>query len=686
MKKRRWYNSIAIGLPFKMFGLIAIICACLLTFVYMNVKAYAEEKAETELVLVSQQNSLKVREYMQRSLAAAEAMNGEIVRNYAMDLYLFDVGTTDPATITTMMESYMDDMNIYSTYIAMENTELHPNGLSFHLYREGGPNSENLKLTISEDYDTYSKEDYYATSMTMGTPHITAPYEMKLDNGQSVKMVSVSTPLMNGDTPIGVVNCNFLAESVGTIDYTFGGYAKDVSKVVVYTGDFVYVYDTADASLIGTVNSRSTTDVGTLVKNGEQYFEHTIDKGYYIIFTPITLEGSDLIWSSQFRVNDDVVLAAANSMIQKTMLIAVVAIALMIVIILLLFRKELAPVNKIVGYTNDLSSGNLGLDIDYHVNNEFEEILNGLRMMVGTWNIYICEISNSLGAISNKDLTCEIETDFVGDFEPIKRALESINESLNDTMTQIAAAGREVNEGAVQIANGAQNLAQGSTEQSSAVEELTATVNDIYDQASANTEKSAEVASTVSAAGSAINASNEKMKQLTEAMEDMTNKSNEISKIVKTIEDIAFQTNILALNAAVEAARAGTAGKGFAVVADEVRNLATKSSEAASETTKLIGETIAAINNGSKIASDTAADLENVVAQTSSAANEVNEIAEASQAQSAAISQVKLGIEQISVVVSTNSATSEESAAASEELSGQANVLQGLLDEFNLKG
>ncbi len=684
-KKRSWFNSIAVGLPVKMLGLVAIIAAGLLTFVYVRVSNYAEQVAQEELNLVSEENAIKVQQYMNSSLRSAQAMNGEISRNYLDELLTYNADTTDISALVKMMESYMEDKNIYSTYVALEKSSNLPNGLSFYLYRDGGITSTTYDFVVGNDYADYGSADYYTTSMTSGIPHITNPYPYELANGTKVDLVTVSTPLVVNGKAIGVVNADFVTDGIAAIDYAFGDYSKNVAKVVVYTGDFMYVFDTDDPTNVGKINDRADKAEGQLIKSGQEYYEYNKEKAFYIIFKPVTLEGTDLIWTTQFRIDEAEVMKTAKSMLLQTLLIAMVAVAVLIVVVVVLFRLELAPVNRIVGFTGELASGNLGVDMDYHVNNEFEDILNGLRSMVETWNNYISEISSSLGAISNKDLTSEIETEFVGDFAPIKEALITINASLNETMTQIETAGRQVNDGAIQIANGAQNLAQGSTEQASAVEELNATVNDIYQQAEANTEKSQVVASAVNSAGNAINMSNAKMKQLTDAMEDMTNKSNEISKIVKTIEDIAFQTNILALNAAVEAARAGTAGKGFAVVADEVRNLATKSSDAASETTKLIGETIDAINNGSKIAAETANDLEEVVSKTTAAASDVQDIASASEAQSSAISQVKLGIEQISVVVSTNSATSEESAAASEELSGQANVLQSLLNEFNLK-
>lgn len=312
--------------------------------------------------------------------------------------------------------------------------------------------------------------------------------------------------------------------------------------------------------------------------------------------------------------------------------------------------------------------------------NATKTIVDGLTMVVNDL-VYILESM----ADGNFNVRTKAEQFYVGDFTALLITAREINIKLSDTLAQINQAAEQVSSGAEQVSIGAQALSQGATEQASSVEELAATIGDISGQVKDNASSAKEASSIVDNTGNELTQSNEKMQHLIAAMDEISKSSQEIGKVIKTIEDIAFQTNILALNAAVEAARAGTAGKGFAVVADEVRSLASKSSEAAKGTTALIENSIRAVENGTNLADETAKSLLSVVEGAAQVATTVNQIAVSSDSQATSIMQVTMGVDQISSVVQTNSATAEESAAASEELSGQAQILKDLVGRFELR-
>ncbi|MDG5852669.1 methyl-accepting chemotaxis protein [Clostridium beijerinckii] len=300
-------------------------------------------------------------------------------------------------------------------------------------------------------------------------------------------------------------------------------------------------------------------------------------------------------------------------------------------------------------------------------------------------------ISNSIGKlmtvtneISKGNLDVEIINDSKDEIGILSESMKRMKYKLNEVIGQIGFAAEQVTVGSRQIADSTIALSQGATEQASAVEELTASIEEISSQVSVNAENAKKANIITDSTKTNAGKRNNEMKLMLKAMDEINVSSNNISRIIKVIDEIAFQTNILALNAAVEAARAGQYGKGFTVVAEEVRNLAARSAKAAKETTEIIEESIVKIQDGTNIANQTADALESIVSDIEEVAKIINGISDASEEQATGISQISQGIIQISQVVQSNSATSEESAAASEELAGQAEVLKEQVQMFRL--
>ncbi len=345
------------------------------------------------------------------------------------------------------------------------------------------------------------------------------------------------------------------------------------------------------------------------------------------------------------------------------------------------------PIAEIENAATKLAEGDLDVEISYASRDELGVLAAQVGRLIHKLQVIIDDENKFLAKMAEGDFTVDsiCGEEYTGAFLPLLVSFRSISEKLNDTMLQISRSSSQVADGADQVSNGAQALAQGATQQASSVQELAATITEISDKVSQNAEHARQASATAGSVSEKMHVSKEKMQQMVQAMGDISTCSNEISKIIKIIEDITFQTNILALNATIEAARAGAAGKGFAVVADQVRNLATKSTEASKNISGLIENSLKAVENGTQIANDTAQALIQTVNDVNEMTGIIGQISEASSEQADSISQITMGVDQISDVVQTNSATAEESAAASEELLNQSQLMRKLVERFKLK-
>lgn len=465
-------------------------------------------------------------------------------------------------------------------------------------------------------------------------------------------------------------------------------------EFTIFEGD-TRAYTTVTQNGQRAVGTRLSSDLkATILEQGNTYIGDASLNGEHYLCSYVPTKGDD------GKINGLIFAGISKEDSQReifivvilSVLVGAVVIGICILFLTAYIKKRVSyPLGMITDAAGRLEQGDLGLAgneeirIDISSNDEIGILAKMFEDTFGRLRSYIGEISDVLEAMAGGNMTRNATQDYLGDFQSIKKSLDGIQSALNRTMGQISTSADQVSSGADQVSSSSQALAQGATEQASSIEEISATMAEISQNAKQTSEAAEKAGEYVNEAGSHLGVSIGFVDELNVAMKNISDSSKEIGTIIATIEDIAFQINILALNAAVEAARAGSAGKGFAVVADEVGNLASKSDKAAKATKDLIESSITAVTEGSDILQK----VTEALGQTSESAGHVTGqmtiVVDAVGSQTAALAQVTDGIDQISSVVQTNSATSEECAAASEELSSQASLLKNLMRSFKLR-
>lgn len=585
--------------------------------------------------------------------------------------------------------------------VVMNNDAIAGIGIMFQPFKYA-PNIESYSFYVDEktgiddevkpfsDYADYSQNDYYKEAYETGEVTFTNPYEY-----EGTMMITYSVPIIFNNEVQGVIMADINTELFNE------AIEKDESYSSMYTALFnskeIDIFDSETADDVG-----RSMDEFFIYKDELQAVKDMMGKGgsfsvkttredkrkIYRYYTPFTA-GGETWWSmTALDINEK------NSAIVRTVgilfAISIIFLCIIVVIIIQILTKKIRPIEKIVSAANQIADGNLDIQITASSNDEIGQLTEAFRGTAEQLRNIIEDVNYLLKemAIGNFNVSTNKAEYYRGDFKDILASIsnmkQNLNERLSQMMNEISETSEKVSIGSNTLAETSQCLAEGATEQASAVQELLATMETLAEGVTHTAEKVDGAYEMAHEYASRANEGNEEMNGLVDTMSRINEISKQIGSIIGEIEGIASQTNLLSLNASIEAARAGEAGKGFAVVADQIGKLAEESAQSAVNTRELITNAINEIESGTDAVSKTSVTLQEVVNGIRQVADSAKSVSELSQIQAESVKQVEEGISQISDVVQSNSATAEESSATSEELSAEAASLAELVKQFQL--
>lgn len=543
--------------------------------------------------------------------------------------------------------------------------------------------------TLPADFDPRTRE-WYQNAKNSGKACYTSPY---IDTATGAMIITVSAPIYNHGVFTGVFGCDITLDSiiklVNEMQLSENGYPVMIDNngnFMLHGGnnDYTPTVNGGEAKLtsINDINGDYVTIVPQVTASSTYFGKNTDWDGQskYFVFKRITAED----WCLGYVLPEMDIMGTVVQIAVFCLIILVVMAVADNMIIFAVAKNGVKPLKQMSLDAEKITRGDLSVTFDYNANDDIGQLCRNFSASMASTKKYIADISEKLDCMAHGDFSINVEQEYIGDFRPIKDSMINIISSMRKTFEQIGTASSQVELGATRVAEDSTNLANGVAEQTNELNDLGNNMNDIIEKVR-ETDRDTVVARDLTGnAKNKIEQSNVEMEKLLEAMRSISQMSNETAKIVKTIDDIAFQTNILALNASVEAARAGEAGKGFTVVADEVRNLASKSAEAANRTSDLLKQTASSIADGAALADSTAKALADAVADTIEADEKIKNISENTKEEREYMDNVSEKIRNIESIISETSQTAQSSAASSEELSGQADMLSDMIRKFKL--
>lgn len=664
------------------FRILTILCVIFFIFLAIRMIATKEdlEKRELEkLTMLAGENAVIAKNLMESMVDKQDALISSITSLVGNDEKIMVIEDM-------LRKTKSEEDNILSLFFVAEPNQIvsgFPDGFTIVSTAGSTKIDTNRFTSINQAiYDRVKNSDSLI---------IADPYKQVID-GKEYMAISVINPIFdqNGQL-LGIIGSSIDTKVLNDATYSTGNYESFSNQIIC--GHQTIIVHTSNPDWTGKkfqdiTDSKNPQKILDSAQNAAPltFLDTNTDGSQeYRAFVPFYVADSKVVWLSGTSIQA----GEFNKSIITEILVLFVTMMLGLILMAILFfvviHRALRPMAELEHAAREMADGNLKIRITHHSDDELGSLAESLRCSASTISAYVTDIDRAMSCMEKGDFDLYPTQPFVGDFKHIENSITNFIFGISHTLQQINQTTNIVSSESEQVAKSAQDLSEGTVKQERSIDQLSSNIEHIRTHIHKNSLNASVASEKVNKVGEEIEEGHRRMKELVSAIDVIGSTSKEISRIVKVIDDIALQTNLLALNASVEAARAGTYGKGFAVVAGEVRNLAGKSSQAVKETTALIENAYKAVENGKQLAEETSHTIDVVTAGSRDIVLLIDEISKATSQQSKSMEEVSLGVSQISSVVQANTISSQESAATSEELFGQAHMLKNLISRFKLK-